>query len=75
MDRDVLSKRAGFIRESTEIRETFDFASPVEVLKAVKLYAGSHYGSNLWKLDGDTAGQYYSAWRTCVKLAWQVPRH
>ena len=72
MDRDVLSKRAGFIRESTEIRETFDFASPVEVLKAVKLYAGSHYGSNLWKLDGDTAGQYYSAWRTCVKLAWQA---
>ena len=74
MDRDTAAKRATFIRETTEIRETFGFASPVEVLRAVKLYAGSHYGSNLWQLDSDSAAQYYSSWRTCVKLAWQVPR-
>ena len=74
MDKDVKAKRASFIGETTEIRETFGFASPVEILRAVKLYAGSHYGSNLWQLDSESAGQYYSAWRTCVKLAWQVPR-
>ena len=44
------------------------------MLKAVKVHVGSHYGSNLWQLDSPMTEQYYSAWRTCVKLAWQVPR-
>ena len=48
------------------------FASPSEVLKAVKLYAGSHYGSSLWQFGSESAG--ITSWRTCVKLAWQVPR-
>ena len=55
MEQDILAKRATFIRESTEIRETFAFASPVEVLRAVKLHAGCHYGSNLWKLRSEYA--------------------
>ena len=46
----------------------------MEILRAVKLYAGSHYGSNLWQLDSDSTAQYYSGWRTCVKLALQVRR-
>ena len=74
MDKDAKVKRAAFIRESTELRETFGFASPSEVLRAVKLYAGSHYGSSLWQFDTESAGQYFTSWRTCVKLAWQVPR-
>ena len=74
MDKDARVKRATFIRESTELRESFGFASPSEVLKAVKLYAGSHYGSSLWQFGSESAGQYFTAWKTCVKLAWQVPR-
>ena len=74
MEQDIKAKRASFIGESTECRETFGFASPMEVLRAVKVYVGSHYGSNLWQLDSPMAEQYYSAWRTCVKLAWQTPR-
>ena len=74
MNQDIKAKRAGFIGESTECRESFGFASPCDVLKAVKVYVGSHYGSNLWQLDSPMAEQYFSAWRTCVKLSWQVPR-
>ena len=74
MEQDVKVKRANFIDESTKVREEFGFASPTEVLKAVKVYVGSHYGSNLWQLDSDVVNQYFSAWRTCVKLAWQLPR-
>ena len=54
MDKDAKVKRAAFIRESTELRETFGFASPSEVLRAVKLYAGSHYGSSLWQFDSES---------------------
>ena len=74
MEKDIKAKRAAFIGDNTECKESFGFASPCEVLKAVKVHVGSHYGSNLWQLDSPMAGQYYSAWRTCVKLAWQVPR-
>ena len=74
MDQDLKVKRAAFIDESTKVREAFNFASPCEVLRAVKVYVGSHYGSNLWQLGSDLASQYFSAWRTCVKLTWQLPR-
>ena len=74
MEQDTRTKRAKFIDESVEVRETFGFASPSEVLRAVKLYVGSHYGSMLWELGSGMATQYFNAWTTCVKLAWQVPR-
>ena len=67
-------KRAEFISKSTEIRETFAFASPVETLRAVKVFAGDFYGSNLWHLPGEKAEQVYHTWNTCIKLAWHVPR-
>ena len=74
MDYDIRVKRAEFISKSTEIRETFYFASPVEVLRAVKVFAGDFYGANLWQLSGSMADQVFHAWNTCIKLAWQVPR-
>ena len=74
MEKDIRSKRASYIDESVSIRETFEFANPAEVLQAVKLYAGSHYGSMLWDLGSDLATQYFNVWSTCVRLAWQVPR-
>ena len=38
MDQDIRARRASFINESTQIRETSSFASPVDVLSAVKTY-------------------------------------
>ena len=73
MQKDISVKKATFIDNSVEVRETFGFASPSEILQAVKLYMGSHYGSMLWELDSDMATKYFNAWTICVKLAWQVP--
>ena len=74
MNLDVKIKRASFIDKTTEIRETFSFADPVQVLDAINKYCGDHYGSMLWDLYSDAAGQYYRCWNTCAKLAWNVPR-
>ena len=74
MDTDVRGKRAAFVTRSTEITETFGFASPLEVLKAVKFYTCDFYGSMLWDLGGDQVKQLLNCWSTCVKLAWNVPR-
>ena len=74
MESDAAAKRGKFIQDSVNVRETFSFASPVEVLRATKIYCCAIYGSMLWRLDGLAAGQVFRAWNTCVKLAWGVPR-
>ena len=74
MDTDTRQKRAAFIDRSLLVREEFSFAHPIEVLRAVNIYCCDHYGGMLWDLQGDMASQYFSSWKTCVKLAWGVPR-
>ena len=74
MELDAKMKRACFIENSTEIREMFGFANPSQVLSAVQTYTCHFYGSMLWDLFGDMAGQVYRSWNTCVKLAWNIPR-
>ena len=74
MELDAKMKRAAFIENSTSIREMFGFAHPNQVLSAVQTYAGHFYGSMLWDLFGEMAGQVFRSWNTCVKLAWSIPR-
>ena len=73
-EHDASVNRATFIQQSVEVRETFHYASPVEVMSAIKVYCSSFYGCMLWDLRGEGAGQVFNAWSTAVKLAWPVPR-
>ena len=74
MEHDAEVKRAIFIGNSVEIRESFSFASPVEILSAMKVYCSSFYGSMLWDLNGEGASKLFNSWTTAVKLTWDVPR-
>ena len=74
MEQDASIKRAKFIQSSVEVRETFKWAAPAEVLRATKIHCTSFYGSNLWDLGGDKAMQVYNAWNTTVKMAWCCPQ-
>ena len=74
MEMDVREKTAGFITRSLLVREQFSFAHPMEVLRAVRVYCCDHYGSMLWDMQGDSAKKYFNSWKTCIKLAWGVPR-
>ena len=74
MDQDMKCKRGSFISRSTEVRETFGFAQPNQVLQAVKTYCFDMYGAMIWSLFSVKAQQVFNTWSTCVKLAWGVPR-
>ena len=74
MDHDARIKRARFIASSSEIRAIFKSAAPLEIIKALKLYCGAFYGSNLWDLGGEAAQKVYSSWDTAVKLLWGCPQ-
>ena len=74
MEQDMKMKRAEFIGKTTEVRESFNFAQPNQVLQAVRTYCCSLYGAMTWSLCSDKARQVFNCWNTCVKLAWGVPR-
>ena len=74
MKQDAIVKMALFITRSTEVRETFSFAAPVEVLSAVKVYTCDFYGAMLWDLFDENTEKLYRSWNTCIKLVWNVPR-
>ena len=74
MDQDMKCKRGSFISRSTEVRETFSFAQPNQVLQAVKTYCFDMYGAMIWPLYSAKAQAVFNTWSTCVKLAWGVPR-
>jgi hypothetical protein len=70
MEHDAKIARACFIDQSVEVRQTFFFASPAVVLRALQVYCSSHYGVMLWDLQGDGASQYINSWTTAIRLAW-----
>ena len=74
MDMDVGIKRAQFIETAIQIRDTFSFARPEEILRAVNVYAGHWYGAMLWDIYGEKCAQLCRSCSTCVKLTYDVPR-
>ena len=74
MDMDTRMKRANYIQNSVDIRNMFSFALPTQVLNAISVYSAHFYGSMLWDLYGEMAGQVYRSWNTTVKLVWNLPR-
>lgn len=74
MDYDIKTKRGRFIGDSTEVRETFSFGEPNQVLRAVRLYCGHYYGGMLWDLESEAVGMFCRCWNTCVKLTHDIPR-
>ena len=59
MEYDAKVKRASFIEKSTEIREMFSFAHPIQILQSVSTYAAHFYGSMLWNLYGHGANSVF----------------
>ena len=75
MVEDTRRRRINFITESTDIRELFSWAHPLQIINAIRIYCTSFYGSMLWNLFGEDANMVYRCWNTAVKLAWRVPRN
>ena len=74
MDLDARRKRASFIDKSSDIRDTFHFAHPEQVMKACQVYVSDAYGFMLYDLTSQASQSYMKSWNTFVKLAWDVPR-
>ena len=74
MTHDAKIRRAQYIDKTTDIRNIFHFADPVQKLAAVDKYCGDHYGVMLYDLYDDTSEKYFRCWGTLTKLCWDLPR-
>jgi len=72
-DADASARRAAFISRSVEVREQFSFASPVHVLKAVRILCCHAYGAVLWQLNAASTTSYFKAYNSCVKRVFRLP--
>ena len=75
MDLDAKIKRARFIEKTCELRDTFEFAHPEQIMKAAQIYASDAYGAMLYDLSSSATESFFKSWKTFVKLAWKVPRN
>ena len=72
---DVIVKQAVLISKSVEVHDSFTFASPPSVLKALQVYCSSYYGSLAgWELEEVKAQKFYGVWRLNVLLTHKLPR-
>ena len=55
MAQDARMKRASLVCKSLEVRDSFGFAAPTQVLGAIKLFASDLYGGMLWRPDSEEA--------------------
>ena len=75
MRHDTTVKRAVLIGKSVEVRDSFSFAAPPSVLRALNVYCSSYYGSLAgWDLAGPEAHSFYDVWRLNVLLTHNLPR-
>ena len=74
MEQDAIVNKAKFIDKTVDVRETFSFAHPEQVMKAIHIYACDCYGTMLYDLSSQATESYFKAWNACVKLVWNLPR-
>ena len=75
MTHDTKVKRAILIGKTVEVRDSFSFASPPSVLRALQIYCSSYYGNLAgWELEGAEAQKFYGVWRLNVVLTHNLPR-
>ena len=75
MTHDCWVKRAKYIDKTVDIRTTFKFAHPEQILTSIDKYAGDHYGTMLYDLyDEKSPCQLFCCWGTAVKLSGGCPR-
>ena len=65
MTHDAKNRRYNYIDKTIEIRNTFSFAHPKQILAEVTKYCGDHYGILLNNLYEESVQQYFRCCGTC----------
>ena len=74
MRKDILIKRADFIKKNNEIIQEFHFSHPETKIKLNSIYNSHFTGSCLWNLFGREAVMVENSWNVAMRLMLDLPR-
>ena len=74
MKKDILIKRAEFIKKNNEIIQEFHFSHPYTKIKINSIYNSHFTGSCLWNLFGREAIMVENSWNVAMRLMLDLPR-
>ena len=72
-DDDARVRRATFISSSLQVRSQFGFASPPQIVTAVRLLCCHAYGSVLWRLDSKATTAFFNSYSSCIRRIYGLP--
>ena len=73
MKRDVAVKRGKFIGKVNSLLQEFHFADPAVLVKLLKVYCTSFYGSSLWDIYSSDVDRLYKSWNVSIRNIFNVP--
>ena len=74
MENNAKIMKAKYIEKTLEIRETFSFAHPDQIIRAMEIFSSDCYGLMLHDLSSQSTESIFKCWNTAIKLIWNVPR-
>jgi hypothetical protein len=74
-DADVIRSRNVLIGQMNNFLCQFGSLDVITRNRLFLAYCSSHYGSVLWDLECRSIDAYATAWRTCLRKIWRLPRN
>lgn len=73
MDHDIFAKRAVFITNIHSIMQELGSQHPSVLVKLVRIYYCSFFGSNLWDLYSVPANRLFTTWNISIRQFYNLP--
>ena len=73
MKHDVAVKRGKFIGKVNSLLQELHFADPAVLVKLLKIYCTSFYGSNLWDIFSPDVDRLFKSWNVSIRNIFNVP--
>ena len=73
MKRDVAVKRGKFIGKVNSLLQELHFADPTVIVRLLKVYCTSFYGSSLWDIYSADVDRLFKSWNVSIRNIFNVP--
>ena len=73
MKNDVAVKRGRFIGKVNSLMQELHFADPTVLVKLLKIYCTSFYGSSLWDIFSSDVDRLFKSWNVSIRNIFNVP--
>ena len=72
MKRDIAVKRGKFIGKVNSLLQELHFAEPSVLIKLLKIYCTSFYGSNLWDIYSSDVDKLFRSWNVTIRNVCRI---